>query len=98
MALKELLKEKNISVYQCAKKSKVPYTTLADLVNGKTKLSKCTAETIYKLSKHGFYCRLSKRRGDTDILEQRMVSGKFLSACHDRLFKQGKRTADLQGI
>ncbi len=51
MALKELLKEKNISVYQCAKKSKVPYTTLADLVNGKTKLSKCTAETIYKLSK-----------------------------------------------
>lgn len=51
MALKELLKIRNMSVYQCAKESRVPYTTLSDLVNGKTKISRCSAETVYKLSK-----------------------------------------------
>lgn len=51
MALSELLKSKNMSVYQCSKESRVPYTTLADLVNGKTKLGRCSAETVYKLSK-----------------------------------------------
>lgn len=40
-----------MSVYQCSKESRVPYTTLADLVNGKTKLGRCSAETVYKLSK-----------------------------------------------
>lgn len=51
MALKELLKSRNMSVYQCAKESKVPYTTVSDLVNGKTKIGRCSAETVYKLSK-----------------------------------------------
>lgn len=51
MALKELLKSRNMSVYQCAKESKVPYTTVSDLVNGKTKIGRCSAETMYKLSK-----------------------------------------------
>lgn len=51
MALKELLEIRNFSVYQCAKESEVPYTTLADLVNGKTKIGRCSAQTVYKLSK-----------------------------------------------
>lgn len=51
MALKELLKIRNMSVYQCAKESRVPYTTLSDLINGRTKISRCSAETVYKLSK-----------------------------------------------
>lgn len=51
MALRELLKTRNMSVYQCSKKSRVPYTTLAELVNGKTKIGRCSAETVYKLSK-----------------------------------------------
>ena len=51
MALKELLKSRNMSVYQCSKESRVPYTTLADLVNGKTKIGRCSVETVYKLSK-----------------------------------------------
>ncbi len=46
-----LLKEKNMSVYQCAKLSGIPYTTVSELVNGKTRLEKCTAETVYRLSK-----------------------------------------------
>ena len=51
MTLEELLKEKNVSVYQCAKQGRIPYTTLLEVVKGKTRLEKCTAETIYKLAK-----------------------------------------------
>ncbi len=51
MDLMSLLKEKKLSVYQCAKDSGVPYTTLSDIVKGKTRVEKCTAETIYKLAK-----------------------------------------------
>lgn len=51
MELASLLREKQLSVYQCAKESSVPYTTLLDIVKGKTRIEKCTAETIYKLAK-----------------------------------------------
>ncbi|MBD5550724.1 MAG: helix-turn-helix transcriptional regulator [Lachnospiraceae bacterium] len=51
MKLASLLREKQLSVYQCAKESSVPYTTLLDIVKGKTRIEKCTAETIYKLAK-----------------------------------------------
>ena len=51
MELMKLLKEKQLSVYQCAKDSGVPYTTLSDIVKGKTSIEKCTAETIYKLAR-----------------------------------------------
>ena len=51
MKLKHLLKERQLSVYQCAKESGIPYTTLSDMIKGKTRIEKCTAETIYKLAK-----------------------------------------------
>lgn len=51
MELNALLKQKNMSVYQCSKESKVPYTTLLDLVKGKTRIEKCAAETVYKIAK-----------------------------------------------
>jgi len=51
MTLEELLKTKNISVYQCSKQSGVPYTTLLELIRGKTQIGKCSAETVYKLAK-----------------------------------------------
>ncbi len=38
MELMSLLKEKQLSVYQCAKESHVPYSTLSDIVKGKTGL------------------------------------------------------------
>ena len=49
--LEEILKQKNMSVYQCAKQSGIPYTTVSELVRGKTKLEKCSAEVVYRLSK-----------------------------------------------
>lgn len=51
MKLTSLLRERQLSVYQCAKESNVPYTTLLDIVKGKTRIEKCTAETLYKLAK-----------------------------------------------
>ncbi len=51
MRLSSLLREKQLSVYQCAKESNVPYTTLLDIVKGKTRIEKCMAETLYKLAK-----------------------------------------------
>lgn len=47
----DLLNEKNMSVYQCSKISGIPYTTLLEVVNGKTDINKCTAETVYRLAK-----------------------------------------------
>ncbi len=49
--LEAILKEKNLTIYQCAKLSGIPYTTLSEIVRGKTKLQKCSAETVYRLSK-----------------------------------------------
>lgn len=51
MELVSLLRERQLSVYQCAKESHIPYTTLSDITKGKTRIEKCTAETIYKLAK-----------------------------------------------
>lgn len=51
MKLAILLEKKQMSVYQCAKESDIPYSTLLDLVREKVKIEKCSAETLYKLSK-----------------------------------------------
>ncbi|MCI1734826.1 MAG: helix-turn-helix domain-containing protein [Bacilli bacterium] len=51
MRIEELLEQKHETKYQLAKKSKVPYSTLFDILSGKTPLPKCTADTVYRLSK-----------------------------------------------
>ena len=38
-------------MYQCAKLSGIPYTTLSEVVRGKTRIAKCSAETVYRLSR-----------------------------------------------
>ena len=51
MLISELMAKQNITTYRLAKNSSVPYATVNDIVNGKAKLEKCSAETIYKISK-----------------------------------------------
>lgn len=51
MTIQDALKERNMSIYRLAKASEVPYATLNDICNGKTRLEKCSAETIYRLAK-----------------------------------------------
>ena len=51
MTINEIMKKKNITKYRLSKNSGIPYSTLTDIINGKTQLEKCSAETVYRLSK-----------------------------------------------
>ena len=46
-----ILKKKNLSIYQCSKLSGIPYSTLSDIINNKTTIEKCTAATAYNLAR-----------------------------------------------
>ena len=50
MTLQEMLKEKNMSIYKLSKASTVPYATCNDIISGKARLEKCSAETVYKIA------------------------------------------------
>lgn len=51
MTITEMIKEKGLSRYSLSKASGVPWATLADICSGKTSLSRCSAQTLMKLSK-----------------------------------------------
>jgi len=51
MLLDELMRQKNISKYRLSKSSDIPYSTLTDILSGKARLERCSAETVYKLAK-----------------------------------------------
>lgn len=51
MVIDDWMRQKNLSRYELSKKSGIPYTTLTDLIQKKTRLEKSSAETVYKLSK-----------------------------------------------
>lgn len=51
MALNEVLEQKNITKYRLWKESGVPQATISDICTGKTRIEKCSAETIYRIAK-----------------------------------------------
>lgn len=51
MNINEILSRRSMTKYKLAKLSGVPHTTINDICNGKTKIEKCSAGTLYKLSK-----------------------------------------------
>lgn len=51
MIIDSLIKKRNMTKYRLTVESGVPHATLNDICNGKTKLEKCSAETVYKLAK-----------------------------------------------
>lgn len=51
MDLQELLNSKNMSKYQLSKISGVPKTTIMDICSGKSAVEKCSAKTIFQISK-----------------------------------------------
>ena len=51
MIIEDLLEKRNITKYRLAVQAGIPHTTLTDICSGKTRLEKCSAETIYKLAK-----------------------------------------------
>ena len=50
MTIQDILQEKNMSVYRLAKTSHIPYATVNDIYNGKARLEKRSAETVYRLA------------------------------------------------
>ena len=51
MSINEILQQKNITRYRLWKESGVPQATLSDICSGKTRIEKCTAETIFRIAK-----------------------------------------------
>ena len=51
MRIEDLLARRGMTKYRLAVLSGVPHATLNDICSGKTKLEKCSAETVYKLAK-----------------------------------------------
>lgn len=51
MSLNHVLVEKNITKYRLWKESGVPQATISDICTGKTRIEKCSAETIYRIAK-----------------------------------------------
>jgi len=51
MNINELLEKQNMTKYRLSKRSGVPHTTINDICNGRVKVEKCSAETLYKLAR-----------------------------------------------
>jgi len=45
------IQQSGMSMYRLSKESGVPYATLNDICNGKTRLEKCSAETVYRIAR-----------------------------------------------
>ena len=50
MNIKDILIRQGMSQYRLSKESGVPYATLNDILNGKTELSKCAVNTVYRIT------------------------------------------------
>ena len=51
MNINQIINQKGITKYRLAKESGVPNATLSELCARKTKIEKCSAETLYRLAK-----------------------------------------------
>lgn len=51
MIIEDLLGKQDMTKYRLAVQAGIPHSTLNDICRGKTKLEKCSAETVYKLAK-----------------------------------------------
>lgn len=51
MFLQTLLDQKNITKYHLSKISGVPKTTIMDICSGKSSIDRCSAKTVYQISK-----------------------------------------------
>ncbi len=51
MIIEDLLVKRDMTKYRLAVQADIPHATLNDICSGKTRLEKCSAETVYKLAK-----------------------------------------------
>lgn len=50
MTIQDVLQSRNMSIYRLSKTSGIAYATVNDIVNGRTQLEKCSAETVYRIA------------------------------------------------
>ena len=50
MIIDDLLAKRRMSKYRLAVLAGIPHATLSDICSGKTRIEKCSAETVYKLA------------------------------------------------
>ena len=77
MIIDDLLARRNMTNYRLAVKAGVPHATLNDICSGKTKLEKCSAETVYKLAKA------------LDVSMELLTEGGILQAERERAYEYG---------
>ncbi len=51
MIIEELIVKRKFTKYKLAVQAGIPHATLSDICSGKTRIEKCSAETVYKLAK-----------------------------------------------
>lgn len=51
MIIEDLLAKRDMTIRHLAVRTGIPHETLDDICSGKTKIEKCSAETVYKLAK-----------------------------------------------
>lgn len=51
MNIKDIVIDQGFTKYGLSCVSGIPYTTVSDLCNGKVRIEKCSAETVYKIAK-----------------------------------------------
>lgn len=51
MNLKNILAEKNMTIYKLSQISGVPKTTVTDICSGKSDIQRCSAITVYQIAK-----------------------------------------------
>jgi len=77
MIIEELLDRRDMTKYRLAVQAGVPHATLNDICSGKTRLEKCSAETVYKLAKA------------LGVSMELLTEGGILQAERERAFEYG---------
>lgn len=77
MIIEDLIAKRDITKYRLAVQAGIPHATLNDICSGKTKLEKCSAETVYKLAKA------------LGVSMELLTEGGILQAERERAFEYG---------
>ena len=77
MIIEDLLAKRDMTKYRLAVQAGIPHATLNDICSGKTKLEKCSAETVYKLAKA------------LGVAMELLTEGGILQAERERSFEYG---------
>ena len=77
MIIENLLERSKMTKYRLALQAGIPHATLNDICSGKTRLEKCSAETVYKLAKA------------LGVSMELLTEGGILQAERERAFEYG---------